>query len=203
MRFLILVSLIASFALSAPAFADEGSESFVNQNASLVLTTLDDDTLDQQARTEKFSQYMDEFSNIDRIASFVIGKYSRRFSPDEIARYRAAFRTYNLTAYEVQFDQYRGSAIEVTGSTDRSEKDSIVDSVVRSPEGDELDVRWRVLKRGDKYEVVDIALNIDGSLLWLAIEQRAQFLDLLDRTNGSADALIKKLEGLTADLRSK
>jgi len=203
MRFLILVSLIASFALSAPAFADEGSESFVNQNASLVLTTLDDDTLDQQARTEKFSQYMDEFSNIDRIASFVIGKYSRRFNPDEIARYRAAFRTYNLTAYEVQFDQYRGSAIEVTGSTDRSEKDSIVDSVVRSPEGDELDVRWRVLKRGDKYEVVDIALNTDGSLLWLAIEQRAQFLDLLDRTNGSADALISKLEGLTADLRSK
>jgi len=203
MRFLILVSLIASFALSAPAFADDGSEAFVSQNASLVLTTLDNDTLDKQARTEKFSQYMDEFSNIDRIASFVIGKYSRRFSPDEVARYRAAFRTYNLTAYEVQFDQYRGSAIEVTGSTDRSEKDSIVDSVVRSPEGDELDVRWRVLKRGDKYEVVDIALNIDGSLLWLAIEQRAQFLDLLDRTNGSADALIDKLDGLTADLRSK
>lgn len=202
-RLPILISIIASFALTfaMPAFADKASEDFVKENATLVLSTLDDSTLDQKARTEKFSVYMDQFSNIDRIASFVIGKYSRRFTSDEIARYRTAFRKYNLTAYEVQFDQYRGAAIEVTGSTDRNERDSIVDSTVRSPNGDTFDVRWRVLERNDKYEVVDIALNFEGSLLWLAIEQRAQFLDLLDRTNGSPDALIKKLDELTADLR--
>ena len=81
------------------------------------------------------------------------------------------------------------------------DRDSIVDSIVRRQNGDSQDVRWRVLSRNGKYEVVDIALNFDGSLLWLAIEQRAQFLDLLDRTGGSADALIEKLETLTAELR--
>jgi len=187
--------------LGAPAYADKNSEAFVRENATLVLETLDDTSLDAAARTEKFSVYMDEFSNLDRIASFVIGKYSRRFSEDEVTLYRAAFRTYNLTAYEYQFDQYRGSEIEITGSTDRSPTDSIVDSIVRRKNGDTQDVRWRVLTRNGKQEVVDIALNFDGSLLWLAIEQRAQFLDLLDRTNGSADALIKKLEELTEDLK--
>jgi len=203
MRFFKTAFVAASIALAlgGPVYADENSEAFVRDNATLVLETLDDSGLDAAARTEKFNAYMNEFSNLDRIASFVIGKYSRRFSADEISRYRAAFREYNLTAYQYQFDEYRGSRIEVTGSTDRSERDSIVDSIVRRENGDKQDVRWRVLLRNGKYEVVDIALNFDGSLLWLAIEQRAQFLDLLDRTNGSADALIEKLEGLTADLR--
>jgi len=203
MRFFKTALMAASLtlALGTPAYADDKSEAFVRDNAILVLETLDDTSLDAAARTEKFNAYMNEFSNLDRVASFVIGKYSRRFSKDELALYRAAFREYNLTAYQYQFDDYRGSEIEITGSTDRSERDSIVDSIVRRQNGDSQDVRWRVLQRNGKYEVVDIALNFDGNLLWLAIEQRAQFLDLLDRTNGSVDALVKKLEELTADLK--
>lgn len=198
---IFLIAMSVTLATASTAFADAASEAFVEKNANLVLETLDDPSLDAAARTEKFTIYMDQFSNMDRIAAFVIGKYSRRFSQDELTKYRAAFRAYNLTAYEYQFDEYRGSEIQITGSTDRSEKDSIVDTIVRRKNGDTQDVRWRVLKRGDNYEVVDIALNFDGSLLWLAIEQRAQFLDLLDRTNGSADALIEKLDQLTDDLK--
>ncbi len=182
------------------ALADARSEAYVKENATLVLKTLDDPSLDAAGRTAKFNEYMDQFSNLDRISSFVIGKYSRRFNEGELKRYRVAFREYSLAAYAVQFDEYRGAEIKVTGSTDRNERDSIVDSVIESNDGERLDVRWRVLLRNDKYEVVDVALNIDGNLLWLAIEQRAQFLDLLDRNNGSADALIAKLNELTQDL---
>ncbi len=66
-----------------------------------------------------------------------------------------------------------------------------------------MDVRWRVLNRNGEYQVVDVALNIDGNLLWLAIEQRAQFLSLLDRTNGSADALVAKIEEMTGTLQAR
>ena len=182
------------------AYADEASETFVQENADRVLALLDDQSLDAQGRTDTFNAYMDEFSNIDRIAAFVIGKYARRFSPEELAAYRTAFRAYNLKAYELQFDAYRGSKIKITGSTDRSETDSIVDTIVTQTNGETQDVRWRVLERRGKLQIVDVAVNFDGNLLWLAIEQRAQFLDLLDRTNGSADALVSKLEELTAEL---
>ena len=63
-----------------------------------------------------------------------------------------------------------------------------------------MSVRWRVLKRNDGYQVVDVALNVNGNLIWLAIEQQAQFLSLLDRTNGSADALINRIERMTRDV---
>lgn len=197
-----VLALGLSVALAGSAMADAASETFVKENGRRVLTTLADPELDTEERTQRFSAYMDEFSNFNRISGFVIGKYARRFSEDELARYRAAFRDYSLASYEVQFDEYRGSEIIVTGSTDRSETDSIVNSMIRRTDGEELDVRWRVLSRDDTFEVVDVALNIDGQLLWLAIEQRAQFLDLLDRTNGSAEALIDKLEELTADLKA-
>lgn len=197
-------AIIAGFALllatALPSSADVQSEAFVYENAQLVLEALDDPSLDAAERTEKFNEYMNEFSNLNRISSFVIGKYSRRFSNEEKSRYRRAFRQYSLTAYETQFDEYRGSTITVTGSSDRNERDSIVTSILNTQDGDELQMQWRVLKRNDKLEVVDIGLNLDGTLLWLAIEQRAQFLDLLDRNNGSADALISKLEELTEKL---
>ena len=66
-----------------------------------------------------------------------------------------------------------------------------------------MDVRWRVLTRDGKYQVVDVALNLDGNLIWLAIEQRAQFLALLDRSNGSAEALIDKIESMKRKLETE
>ena len=154
-------------------------------------------------RTAAFSTYMDKFTNLDAVSNFVIGKYARRFTEAELTRYRKAFRTYALTVYEYELDAYRGEAVEVKSSVDRSETDSIVNTVIKRQDGTDMDVRWRVQGKEGNYKVVDVALNLDGNLIWLAIEQRAQFIALLDKNNGSADALIKKIESMTAELKSK
>jgi phospholipid transport system substrate-binding protein len=132
----------------------------------------------------------------------VIVKYARRFTPEELQAYQQAFRTYALAVYENELDAYRGNEVVIEGSTDRTANDSIVDTSIARADGKTMDVRWRVLNRGGKYQVVDVALDIDGNLIWLAIEQQAQFLALLDRTNGSADALIDKISSMTDKLKS-
>ena len=195
---LAAISLAALVAM--PALADAKTEAYVQENASEVLQTLNDPSLNADERTAKFNEYMDEFTDMRAVANFAIGKYARRFGEDELERYRSAFRTYALTVYEVQLDQYRGEAVRVTGSTDRNERDSIVDTVIKRADGQDMDVRWRVLLRNGQYQVVDVALSLEGNLIWLAIEQRAQFLALLDRTNGSADELITKINGMTKKL---
>ncbi|MEM0985311.1 MAG: ABC transporter substrate-binding protein [Pseudomonadota bacterium] len=186
--------------IAAPGFADERTEAYVETNANAVLQTLNDPALDGADRTAVFSQYMDEFTDLNRVSNFVVGKYARRFDEAELARYREAFRAYALTVYEVQLDQYRGESVDVLGSVDRSPTDSIVNTVIKRQDGQPMDVRWRVLERDGRFQVVDVALNIEGNLLWLAIEQRAQFISLLDRTNGSADALVEKINAMTAKL---
>ena len=90
--------------------------------------------------------------------------------------------------------------MKVTGSTDRNARDSIVDTEIVRADGQELEVRWRVLNRGGKYQVVDVALNAEGNLIWLAIEQQAQFLSILDQNNGSVEALVAKINSMTDEL---
>lgn len=194
----------AALALSAiPAMADPAKEAFVLSNGQQVLNALNDASLAADDRTEKFGEYMETLADLESVANFVIGKYSRRFSPDDLRRYHEAFRRYALAVYEVQLDRYRGETIKLIGSTDRSATDSVVETVIRRADGKDMKVLWRVLEREGALQVMDVALDIDGNLLWLAIEQRAQLIDVLDRANGSADAVIAKLDAMTQKLEAQ
>jgi phospholipid transport system substrate-binding protein len=188
---------------AGPAFADARTEAYVQKNASEVLKTLNNPKLSASDRTAKFSSYMDQFTDLDAVSNFVIGKYSRRFTDAELTRYRKAFREYALAVYQYQLDAYRGEAVVVKNSVDRSETDSIVNTVIKRQDGKEMDVRWRVQGKEGAYRVVDVALNDNGNLIWLGIEQRAQFIALLDKSKGSADTLIKKIESMTKKLKSE
>ncbi len=205
MKHLIRSALAASVLLASvmPAFADARTEAYVQKNASEVLKSLNNPDLSAAQRTAAFSGYMDKFTNLDAVSNFVIGKYSRRFTEAELTKYRKSFRAYALAVYEYQLDAYRGEEVVVKNSVDRSETDSIVNTVIKRQDGKDMDVRWRVQGKEGSYQVVDVALNLDGNLIWLAIEQRAQFIALLDNNNGSADKLIKKIDSMTADLKTK
>ena len=205
MKHLIRSAFAASVLLASamPAFADARTEAYVQKNASEVLKSLNNPDLSAAQRTAAFSGYMDKFTNLDAVSNFVIGKYSRRFTEAELTKYRKSFRAYALAVYEYQLDAYRGEAVVVKNSVDRSETDSIVNTVIKRQDGKDMEVRWRVQGKEGSYQVVDVALNLDGNLIWLAIEQRAQFIALLDNNNGSADKLIKKIDSMTADLKTK
>ena len=197
-RKLLLSAAMLVFA-SAPAFADAKTEAYVETNANSVLASLNAPGKTDEERREEFQVVMDQFANIDAVARFTIGKYSKRFTDEEMAAYLASFRAYALAVYEYYFNAYKGEEVDVTGSTDRNANDSIVDTTIIRADGAPMNVRWRVLNRRGQYQVVDIALSRDGNLIWLAIEQQAQFLSILDKSNGSADALIAKINSMTAD----
>ena len=202
------LSLAIATSFGATALADAASEEYVRINSNAALESLNNPTLNGLERREAFQSLMNRFTDIDRVSNFVIGKYARRFSGAELEAYRAAFREYALATYEGELDQYRGNEIVVSGSIDRNDYDSIVETVVQRG-GQELPVKWRVLKDRDAqpgeeaYTVVDVALVIEGNLIWLAIEQRAQFLAILDRSNGDAATLIEKINEMTERLNAR
>jgi phospholipid transport system substrate-binding protein len=200
-RSIILSGIVA--ALAFPGFADANTEAYVLKNANEALKTLNNPKLTAAERTATFGAYMEKFADLNAVANYAIGKYNRRFTAEELALYQKAFKVYALAVYENQLDAYRGEAIVVKSSVDRSKTDSIVKTVIKRKDGKEVDVRWRVLTRDSAYHVVDVGLNTDGNLIWLGIEQRAQFIALLDKTNGSAPALIQKIEEMTEKLAKK
>lgn len=202
-----LVTLaIAGGIFASASFADEQSENFVQENANVVLHTLNQPELTQEERTAQFNEYMNEFANMDKVARFAVGRYGRQFSKEEFQAYSDAFITYALAVYEVQLDRFRGEEIEVVGSKDLRPGDSVVKTRILAPQsGKKFNVEWRVRqdKGTENYKVLDVALNIDGSQIWLAQEQQAQFVSLLDRSNGSADVLIERIQSMTNKLNSE
>ncbi|MEM8920963.1 MAG: ABC transporter substrate-binding protein [Pseudomonadota bacterium] len=201
----VVAASIAAVSLAGAALADARAEAFVEENAKNVLQTLSSPDLTSAERTSVFSDYMNQFADIPRVARFAVGRYGRQMSAEEFDAYFEAFTEYAMAVYEVQLDQYRGETINVTGSIDLKPGDVVVKSQIPDMDtGDVLNIEWRVRQdknNPDAYKVLDVAVNLEGSQIWLAQEQRAQFVAILDRANGDVNELINRIHGMTQKLR--
>lgn len=218
LKALILTATLAATTTGA-AFADKATEKYVGENASRAMQSLNAPNLTGAERRAEFKKLMDEFTDIDLIAMRVLGNYYRKFSDEEKAEFTAAFREYALATYEAELDKYRGNDLRVVSSQDdKATKTTKVDSVVTTvidlpdPKSD-LTVLWRVVEFqpdskyaevfGTGYKVTDVALDLEGGRIWLAQNQREQFLSILDRNGGDAADLIAKVKAMTNELNTE
>jgi phospholipid transport system substrate-binding protein len=201
-----LLAAFALVAISPAAFADKKSEAFVQANAETVLRVLNDKSLSDNQRKERFADYMHQFAHMPSIARRVLGAEGRSLSQAEFDRYYKVFETYAMEVYEVHLDPFRGESIKVTGSRDDDPRRSTVESVIRNSQtGKDTKIYWDVLKSqdGKTYRVRDVGLDLGGSVLWLAQEQQAQFESFLGRNNGSIDKLIGRINVMLADMEAR
>jgi len=202
----ILAAVALLAAASPAAFADKKSEAYIQTNANTVLAVLNDKSLSDSAREKKFGEYMNQFAHMPSIARRVLGVNARGLTEAEFNRYYKIFETYALEVYKVHFDQFRGESLRVTGSRDDGPQRSTVESIIKSSQtGKETKIYWDVLLSNDgkSYRVRDVGIELGGSVLWLAQEQQAQFVNYLDRNNGDIDKLISRINVLLADMEAR
>jgi ABC-type transporter MlaC component len=91
-----------------------------------------------------------------------------------------------MAAFFVYYiDEFQGSNIEID-SSNKQGSTTIVNSLVRFKNGSTSQVRWRILGAG---QVGDI--NVRG--VWLSLQLKKRFTDVLRRSNGDFDALFAEL----------
>jgi phospholipid transport system substrate-binding protein len=206
MKFVRALALAATVAIAPAAFADKKSEAYVQTKANEVLQVLNDDSLNIQQRRAKFSEYMHKFAHMPSIARRVLGAEGRALSEADFDKYYKTFEKYAIEVYEVHLDQFRGEAIKVTGSKDEDARRSTVSSVIKSSQtGKDTKVYWDVLmsQDGQSYRVRDVGIDINGSVLWLAQDQQAQFESFLGRNNGDVNKLIARINTMIADMEAR
>lgn len=205
-RALAMAGAMAASIGVAPAFADAKSEKYVAEKANYVLSVLNDEALDDEARAAKFSEFMNTFADFRAIARRVLGPATRQMSEQQLEAYYEAFEQYAVAVYQDQLDQFRGEEIRVTGSRDLSDRNSHVGSMIKSSDtGKDVEVVWDVLESrdGSKYLVRDVALNIGGNnQFWLAVDQHQDFQAFLKRNNNDIDALIENIKQMTAAMKT-
>lgn len=197
------------FATAPAAYAarNADAEAYVQENASAALRTLGDRTVNTTQRRQTFDQLMARFSDMPRIANFVLGRYGAQLRADPSLRseWTRAFQDYAVAVYEDRLGRFSGSAIRVTGSTERvAGRDVIVNSEIQPRDGSRpITVQWRLLRSGEVWKVVDVSLLMEGNQIWLAQQQQRDFLAQLDSNNGDIRALMVNIRGLTASMRQR
>jgi phospholipid transport system substrate-binding protein len=189
-------------ASDAHAARNADAESYVQRNATEALAALDNANGAQ--RRQQFQRLMVQFADMDRIATYMVGRYSPQLRADPALRrdWLAAFQDFAIATYEDQFESLSGGAVRVSSSEERvAGRDVIVDSQVRPPSGAPMRVQWRVLRSNEGWKVVDIAIGRD--VVWLGQIQQRQFLAQLDENNGNMRALINDLRDRTETMRRR
>lgn len=203
---LLGAGLIAT-APAAHAARNADAERYVQENAASALRTLGDRNLSAAQRRQTFDRLMAQFSDMPRIANFVLGRYGSQLRTDTALRseWTRTFQDYAIAVYEAQLSRYSGSSIRVTGSTERiAGRDVIVNSELTPRDGGRpMTVQWRLLRSGDAWKVVDVSLLMDGNQIWLAQQQQRDFLAQLDANNGNIHALMSSLRETTASMRQR
>jgi phospholipid transport system substrate-binding protein len=103
-----------------------------------------------------------------------------------------------VAVYQSYLGKYSGQTLKVTGSNANAVDDVIVTTTLIDPSDRSrrpLEVDFRV--RSDTGRPVIVDFSVAG--IWLALEERDQFVAFLGQNNGNIPALIAHLD----DLRTK
>lgn len=130
--------------------------------------------------------------DIPAIARFTLGREARVIAPADFQRYVKATEKYLTSALSAQTGRFAGAKVRVLDSVARTADDAVVRVRVSPREGETTDLRWRVVRRGSEWKVLDL----EAAGIWLAIQARAETQALLEQNGGNIDPVIARYDAL-------
>lgn len=192
---LVMLAIVTA----APALASKPAGQFIETLGRTAIRELAEDGITQTERERRFRALLTANFDLQRIARFVLGRYARRASREDLRRFASTYEDFMVLTYTRLFVSYAGESFRVT--RDLSTPDSryvIVKSEINLPgDGETIKLDWQILTEGGN-AVVD--LRVEG--VSMAITQRDEFAAVLRKNDSSVPALVEALRRRIARLRS-
>ena len=151
-----------------------------------------------ETRERAFRDLLKGYFDVQAIGRFVLGPYWRKASDQERKAYGQAFEDFIVATYARRLAGYSGESLEVSAVRPIGKKDVFVTSHIRSPEGSDVEVIWRLKPHGETWRIVDV--RVSG--ISMALTRRAEFASVLSQ-QGGMPGLLQKLRQLTARAKSQ
>ena len=183
-EFVLSAACFLGLAAAAPqlAFAATAAENYISKLGNSVIAAANSGSVD------RFRSLLRQNADIPSIALFSLGQYRKNLPAGKKAEYFKLVENSISSVFAAHTNKLAGKSLTVSGS--RSAPDSvIVASRLEQPGGRAIPVLWRVVKRGGGFKIFDV--NVDG--VWLANTQKTSFTSVLQRNNGSVEALMAHL----------
>lgn len=180
------------------AASSEEAETSVRRLVGQIIEMLSSNGLDQgdDSRLRDLAEVLEEEADLDLLGRLVLGRHWRTIDDRQKAEYLRLFRELMLRKFAGHLHAYTGDDLgppeevfEITGSRAVNERDIIVESKVRPPDREPLEVSWR-LRGPDDPVIIDVVVE-NVSLL---ISQRSEFAAVIER---------RGVEGLLAELQAR
>jgi phospholipid transport system substrate-binding protein len=187
---------VAASTASAPVQAEiaaaQSASAVIQTLADQAMTELTDESLADDVRRQKFVALMVRYFEMDVVSRFVLGRYWRSISNEEINEFSKLLQNYLALNYANQFKAFNGEQF-VVGSETEKNKDTFVNSQFVRPDGPPVNIVWRMRVFDDHYKIIDVA--IEG--LSMGITQRDEFTSVIQQNNDDVGALTAALKAKT------
>jgi phospholipid transport system substrate-binding protein len=164
----------------------------IKSMADKAMDELTDQSLAEDVRRKKFVSLMDQYFAMDVVSRFVLGRYWRSISKEEIDEFSVLLQNYLALNYANQFKEFNGEQF-VVGNETQKNKDTFVDSQFVRPNGPPINIVWRMRMFDDSYKIIDV--SIEG--LSMGITQRDEFTSVIQQNNDDVGALTAALKAKT------
>lgn len=138
------------------------------------------------ALRERFSSLINQNANVRAVGLVALGPYRKDLPPTMAGEFVELVSFYMAAFFVYYIDEFQGSNIEIESSAKQGNS-TIVHSLVRFTDGSTSQVRWRILGAG---QISDI--NVRG--VWLSLQLKKRFTDVLKRSKGDFKALFDELK---------
>tara|TARA_Y100000992_G_scaffold7077_1_gene4577 strand:- start:1265 stop:1852 length:588 start_codon:yes stop_codon:yes gene_type:complete len=190
MKVLRLLVIFIVFLYTSSSNAQDPSKlisKLVNE-ASQILSS--DDPV--ESKIIKLNDIAERNVDIKGLSMYTLGKYRKTLNEDQKLKYQKLFRSYFLKSFSSRLVDYSDPKIEVVSQKKINENYTIVNTKLEATKNNlEVNIDWRVYTKNIERPLIR-DLIVEG--LSLARTQKEEFNSILENSNGSFDALFKKLE---------
>jgi len=172
--------------------AEQSASEVIQALADQALSDLTDQTLPDDVRRKKFVALMDRYFEMDVVSRFVLGRYWRSISQEEISDFATLLQNYLALNYANQFKELNGEQF-VVGNETQNNKDTFVNSQFVRPDGPPVSIVWRMREFDNEFKIIDV--SIEG--LSMGITQRDEFTSVIQQNGDDVSALTKALKAKT------
>jgi phospholipid transport system substrate-binding protein len=193
-RVAVAIALTLALCWTAPSIAraqTQDASGFVQTMGDEVVAVLRDDTRDKAGRREALRTIFLNSFDTRMMARFALGRYWRRLTAAQKARYLDVFPSYVADIYAGQLSNYEGEVFVVLRERRTDTNRTLVNAEIRHPNGKPTKVDFRVRRTAGGFNTFDVM--VEG--LSLLIAKRGEFAAVIGHTG--IDGLLSLLEKRT------
>jgi phospholipid transport system substrate-binding protein len=185
--------------VAVPASAEDASDpaKFVSDIAQRGIVDILNANIPNAEKQQRFRTLFKQDFDIPAIGRFVLGRYSRTVSPQELQQFQASFEDVIVYTWSRRFSEYNGQTLKVTGSEPDGQDGAIVKSTVIGKGGNSFEVDWRLRKRPEGFRAVDVI--VEG--VSMAITYRQEYTSIIGQSG--FPGLLQRLQTQIGDLKKQ